>query len=162
MPCTKFVASVLFFNNLEAWSGNKNLDTDENRRNSVHAGGGNSMGQQTSSIFCFPGRSQSRINAQSKAAVHDFGGLLFRVPVGLLNYGKPDGIAWLMEKGRMSAVSLFSAASASDYRNDWNIRWKASKNRSTTPTAQTRGPNWLIFWRETPHVNTFRGIEAIF
>ena len=30
------------------------------------------------------------------------------------------------------------------------------------PTPQTPGPNWLIFWLETPHVNSFRGIEAIF
>ena len=36
------------------------------------------------------------------------------------------------------------------------------KTVAPPPTAQTRGPNWLIFWRETPHVNTFRVIEAIF
>ena len=48
------------------------------------------------------------------------------------------------------------------YRSDRNTRWKASKIRAPPPTAQTPGPNWLIFWRETPHVNTFRGTEAIF
>ena len=37
-----------------------------------------------------------------------------------------------------------------------------SKSMAPPPTAQTPGPNWLIFWRETPHVNTFRGTEAIF
>ena len=30
------------------------------------------------------------------------------------------------------------------------------------PTAQTPWPNWLIFWRVNPHVNTFRGTEAFF
>ena len=30
------------------------------------------------------------------------------------------------------------------------------------PTAQTPGPNWLIFWLKTPHVVTFRITEAIF
>ena len=30
------------------------------------------------------------------------------------------------------------------------------------PTADTPGPNWLIFWRETPRVNTFGRTEAIF
>ena len=30
------------------------------------------------------------------------------------------------------------------------------------PTAQTPGPNWLIFWREAPHLIAFRGTEAIF
>ena len=30
------------------------------------------------------------------------------------------------------------------------------------PTAHTPGPNWLIFWQETPHVNSFRITEAIF
>ena len=36
------------------------------------------------------------------------------------------------------------------------------KTVAPPPTAQTPGPNWLIFWLETPHVNTFRGTEAIF
>ena len=39
---------------------------------------------------------------------------------------------------------------------------KSFENPSTPPTAQTPGPNWLIFWRETPHVNSFRLTEAIF
>ena len=32
----------------------------------------------------------------------------------------------------------------------------------TPPTAQTSEPNWLIFWREAPHLIAFRGFEAIF
>ena len=43
-----------------------------------------------------------------------------------------------------------------------NYKVKSLENRSTPPTAQTTGPNWLIFWLVSPHVNTFRGIEAIF
>ena len=30
------------------------------------------------------------------------------------------------------------------------------------PTAQPPWPNLFIFWREPPHVNAFRGTEAIF
>jgi len=30
------------------------------------------------------------------------------------------------------------------------------------PTAQTPGPNCLIFWRESPHVINFGRTEAIF
>ena len=32
----------------------------------------------------------------------------------------------------------------------------------TPPTAHTPGPNWLIFWQETPHVNSFRVTKEIF
>ena len=39
---------------------------------------------------------------------------------------------------------------------------KSQKNRSTPPTAKTPRPNWLIFWRENLHVNTFGLTEAIF
>ena len=43
------------------------------------------MGQQTSSIFCFSGRSQEIRSTPSKAAVRDFGGLVFRVLGDLLS-----------------------------------------------------------------------------
>ena len=33
-----------------------------------------------------------------------------------------------------------------------------SKSMAPPPTAQTPGPNWLIFWLENPLVNAFRGI----
>ena len=36
------------------------------------------------------------------------------------------------------------------------------KSLAPPPTAQTPGPNWLIFWQETPHLIPFRGTEAIF
>ena len=36
------------------------------------------------------------------------------------------------------------------------------ENHWHPPTAQTPGPNWLIFWLETPHLIAFRGTEAIF
>ena len=39
---------------------------------------------------------------------------------------------------------------------------RCSKSMAPPPTAQTPGSNWLIFWLETPHGNTFRGTEAIF
>ena len=39
---------------------------------------------------------------------------------------------------------------------------RCSKSLAPPPTAQTPGSNWLIFWLETPHGNTFRGTEAIF
>ncbi len=39
---------------------------------------------------------------------------------------------------------------------------RPSKSLAPPPTAQTPGPNWLIFWRETHHGNAFRGTEAIF
>ena len=39
---------------------------------------------------------------------------------------------------------------------------QCSKSMAPPPTAQTPGSNWLIFWLETPHRNTFRGTEAIF
>ena len=32
----------------------------------------------------------------------------------------------------------------------------------TPPTAQTSGPNWLIFWLEAPHLIVFGRTEAIF
>ena len=48
------------------------------------------------------------------------------------------------------------------YRSERNTRWKSSKSVAPPPTAYTPGPNWLIFCRETPHVNAFRGTEAIF
>ena len=47
------------------------------------------------------------------------------------------------------------------YTSDRNTRSKASKIGAPPPTAQTPGPIWLIFRRETPHVNTFRRTEAI-
>ena len=51
--------------------------------------------------------------------------------------------------------------------NIWLQKWlkykvKSLQIRSTPPTAQTPGPNLFIFWREPPHVNAFRGTEAIF
>ena len=42
------------------------------------------------------------------------------------------------------------------------IQGEKPKKSGHPPTAQTPGPNWLIFWRETPHVNTFGRTGAIF
>ena len=39
---------------------------------------------------------------------------------------------------------------------------KSLENEAPPLTAQTPGPNWLIFWQETLHVNTFGLTEAIF
>ena len=39
---------------------------------------------------------------------------------------------------------------------------KPPKPVAPPPTAQTPWPNLFIFWREPPHVNAFRGTEAIF
>ena len=39
---------------------------------------------------------------------------------------------------------------------------KPPKPVAPPPTAQTPCPNLFIFWREPPHVNAFRGTEAIF
>ena len=39
---------------------------------------------------------------------------------------------------------------------------RCSKSIAPPPTAQMPGSNWLIFWLETPHGDTFRGTEAIF
>ena len=38
----------------------------------------------------------------------------------------------------------------------------ASKSLAPPPTAQTPGPNWLIFWLEAPHLIVFGRTEAIF
>ena len=44
------------------------------------------------------------------------------------------------------------------------LKYKASvtKITGTPPTAQTPGPNWLIFWLEAPHLIVFGRTEAIF
>ena len=47
------------------------------------------------------------------------------------------------------------------YRSYQNTRWKASKIGAPPPTAQTPGPIFLIFRRETPHANTFGHTNAI-
>ena len=72
-------------------------------------------------------------------------------------------MAWLFEIWFMKyCCILFHKINCPDYRSDWNTRWKASKSVAPPPTAQTPGPNLFIFWREPPHVNAFRGTEAIF
>ena len=57
----------------------------------------------------------------------------------------------------LSFISIWTT-----YRSDRNTRWKASKIGAPPPTAQTPGPNWLILWPVSPHMNIFKGTEAIF
>ena len=42
------------------------------------------------------------------------------------------------------------------------IQGEKPRKSEHPPTAHTTGPNWLIFWRETPRVNTFGRTEAKF
>ena len=63
------------------------------------------------------------------------------------------GYAWvpISRRGDLSNTDVIKIQCAQP-QNHWH----------PPPTAQTLGPNWLIFWQEAPHLIAFRGTEAIF